>query len=292
MGESVSGVGVLDKAVAILGVLEAGRGRSPSWPTATALPRATAHRLAVGPGAPPPGGPRRRRAASCSGPGWCARAARRRAARPVLVDAAAPVLAALRDQTGESAQLYVRSGDTRVCVVSLESPHSLRTIVAVGAALPMDRGSAAKVLAGDAAGPAAGLGRRASRSASGAWRRSAPRSSSTGGSWRPCRCRGRSSGPPASRAGCYAAAVIAAARAVEAAMAGARLAAQVGAPAPVDRASGPRRPPGRRPARRGRTLRPAPRRPGGRRLRESTRPPGWTGPGATGGGATPWRPGW
>jgi DNA-binding IclR family transcriptional regulator len=33
-------------------------------------------------------------------------------------------------------------------VVSLESPHSLRTIVPVGAALPMDRGSAAKVLGG------------------------------------------------------------------------------------------------------------------------------------------------
>ena len=40
-------------------------------------------------------------------------------------------------------------GDTRVCLASLESPHSLRTIVAVGAVLPMDRGSAAKVLAGD-----------------------------------------------------------------------------------------------------------------------------------------------
>jgi DNA-binding IclR family transcriptional regulator len=55
----------------------------------------------------------------------------------------------LRDQTGESAQLYVPDGDTRVCLVSLESPHSLRTIVPVGAALPMDRGSAGHVLAGD-----------------------------------------------------------------------------------------------------------------------------------------------
>jgi DNA-binding IclR family transcriptional regulator len=60
----------------------------------------------------------------------------------------------LRDETGESAQLYVRSGDTRVCLASLESPHSLRTIVAVGAVLPMDRGSAGKVLAnGDGAAP-------------------------------------------------------------------------------------------------------------------------------------------
>ncbi len=38
----------------------------------------------------------------------------------------------------------------RVCVASLESPHGLRTIVPVGAALPMDVGSAAKVLAGAA----------------------------------------------------------------------------------------------------------------------------------------------
>ena len=63
-----------------------------------------------------------------------------------LVEVSGPALAELRDVTGESAQLYVRSGDSRVCVASLESPHSLRTIVAVGAALPMDRGSAAKVL--------------------------------------------------------------------------------------------------------------------------------------------------
>jgi DNA-binding IclR family transcriptional regulator len=71
-------------------------------------------------------------------------------ARRSLVDAAGAVLVGLRDRTGESAQLYVRSGDTRVCLASLESPHSLRTIVAVGAVLPMDRGSAGKVLSGDA----------------------------------------------------------------------------------------------------------------------------------------------
>ncbi len=59
------------------------------------------------------------------------------------------MLIALRDRTGESTQLYAVQGDHRVCVAATESPHSLRTIVAVGAALPMDRGSAAKVLAGD-----------------------------------------------------------------------------------------------------------------------------------------------
>jgi DNA-binding IclR family transcriptional regulator len=43
----------------------------------------------------------------------------------------------------------VPAGDVRLCVASLESPHSLRTIVAVGASLPMDRGSAGAVLRGD-----------------------------------------------------------------------------------------------------------------------------------------------
>ncbi len=54
----------------------------------------------------------------------------------------------LRDATTESVQLYVREGDRRVCVASLESPHELRTIVDVGESLPLDRGSAGKVLSG------------------------------------------------------------------------------------------------------------------------------------------------
>ena len=149
MGESVSGVGVLDKALGILGALEAGPLTLGELARATTLPRATAHRLAsalechrlvgrddLGRFVLGPGLVRLGRAASVT-------------TSRTLVDVAAPVLAALRDQTGESAQLYVRSGDTRVCLASLESPHSLRTIVAVGAILPMDRGSAAKVLADD-----------------------------------------------------------------------------------------------------------------------------------------------
>ena len=51
--------------------------------------------------------------------------------------------------TGESAQLYVRDGDRRVCVEALESPHGLRTIVPLGAALPLDAGSAGRILRGD-----------------------------------------------------------------------------------------------------------------------------------------------
>jgi DNA-binding IclR family transcriptional regulator len=63
-----------------------------------------------------------------------------------LADVARPALTRLRDATGESTQLYMADGDVRICVVSLESPHSLRTIVPVGATLPMDVGSAAHAL--------------------------------------------------------------------------------------------------------------------------------------------------
>lgn len=69
--------------------------------------------------------------------------------RPSLAGAAARALERLRDSTGESVQLFVAEGGRRVCIASLESPHSLRTIVPVGAALPMERGSAGKVLRGD-----------------------------------------------------------------------------------------------------------------------------------------------
>ncbi len=89
-----------------------------------------------------------------------------------LADLARPVLTALRDETGESVQLFVREGDGRRCVVSLQSPHGLRWIVAEGALLPLDRGSAGKVLTGST-GPEDG--RRASRSVSRVWRRSAHR---------------------------------------------------------------------------------------------------------------------
>ena len=66
-----------------------------------------------------------------------------------LAEIARPILTALRDDTGESVQLYVADGDGRRCVVSLESTHGLRWIVPQGALLPLDRGSAGRVLQGD-----------------------------------------------------------------------------------------------------------------------------------------------
>jgi DNA-binding IclR family transcriptional regulator len=137
---SVSGIGVLDKAVAVLDALEAAPLALADLMAATGLPRATAHRLAT----------------ALEVHGFVERddagrfALGGRVASRSLAAAARPALERLRDATGESAQLYIRRGDVRVCVVSLESPHGLRTIVPVGAVLPMDVGSAAKVLAGGA----------------------------------------------------------------------------------------------------------------------------------------------
>lgn len=138
MDTRISAIGVLDKAVAVLDALEVEPLALPDLSEATGLPRATAHRLAT----------------ALEVHGFVERdeAGRFRLGGRVagrsLADAARPALERLREATGESTQLYVPRGDVRVCVVSLESPHSLRTIVPVGAALPMDVGSAAKVLRG------------------------------------------------------------------------------------------------------------------------------------------------
>ena len=57
-----------------------------------------------------------------------------------------PVLAALRDVTGESAQLYRRQADERICVAAAERASGLRDTVPVGSVLPMTAGSAAQIL--------------------------------------------------------------------------------------------------------------------------------------------------
>ena len=62
-----------------------------------------------------------------------------------LRDLAHPVLERLARSTGESAQLFVRDSDQRVCVDSVESASELRTIVDVGAGLPLTAGSAGKI---------------------------------------------------------------------------------------------------------------------------------------------------
>lgn len=62
-----------------------------------------------------------------------------------LASRVGPPLDKLRDLTGESSQYYVRDGEERVCLAASESSHGLRTIVAVGARLTLERGSAGAV---------------------------------------------------------------------------------------------------------------------------------------------------
>ena len=143
---TVSGIGVLDKAVSILDALEGGALALGELVGATGLPRATAHRLAVALEAHGLVG-RESGGRFVLGP---------RLTGHELPALARPALERLRDATGESVQLYVRRGDRRLCVASLESPHGLRTIVPVGASLPLDVGSAGKVLRGDPSVDAAG----------------------------------------------------------------------------------------------------------------------------------------
>jgi len=138
-------VGTIDKGVRVLDAVEdAGPRTLADLVAATGLSRATAHRLAV---ALEAHGLLRRTADGRFALGLRLVGLGRAAADALpLADAAGPALAELRDVTGESVQLYVREGDQRVCVASLESPHGLRTIVPMGAALPLDRGSAGRAL--------------------------------------------------------------------------------------------------------------------------------------------------
>src|SRR6476659_4302658 len=90
--DNSSGVGVLDKAAIVLGALEAGPSTLAQLVGATGLARPTAHRLA----------------------------------------AAGPVLGALRGHTNESAQLFRRQGDQRICVAAAGRPMGLRDSIPVG----------------------------------------------------------------------------------------------------------------------------------------------------------------
>jgi DNA-binding IclR family transcriptional regulator len=149
--DRLSGVGVLDKALRVVRILaERGPLSLSELQAAAGLPRATAHRLAL---ALEHHGFVRRDGDGrfALGLGLIALGKAAATAFP-LAGLARPVLDGLRDRTGESVQLFVREGDERRCVVSLQSTHGLRWIVPEGVVLPLALGSAGRVLAG-AIGP-------------------------------------------------------------------------------------------------------------------------------------------
>ncbi|CAM5694142.1 IclR family transcriptional regulator OS=Streptomyces antimycoticus OX=68175 GN=SANT12839_066570 PE=4 SV=1 [Streptomyces antimycoticus] len=142
--DNTSGVGVLDKAALVLSALESGPatlaglvGGDRSRPPDGTPARERRHR------APPDGGTRHAGTLH-SGPRLAELAAA--AGEDRLLATAGPVLTHLRDVTGESAQLYRRQGDMRICVAAAERLSGLRDTVPVGSTLPMKAGSAAQVL--------------------------------------------------------------------------------------------------------------------------------------------------
>lgn len=138
-----SGVGVLDKAALVLTALESGPTTLAGLVSSTGLARPTAHRLAVAlehhrlVGRDLQGrfvlGPRLTELAAAAG-------------EDRLLATAGPILARLRDITGESAQLFRRQGDVRVCAAAAERPSGLRDTIPIGAQMTMTAGSAAQVL--------------------------------------------------------------------------------------------------------------------------------------------------
>jgi DNA-binding IclR family transcriptional regulator len=157
-----TGVGVLDRCVTLLDLLADGP-RSLRWlADASNLPRPTAHRLLVALEAhrlvardPAAGstaaafrlGPRLTELAAVAGPEFD------------LASLAGPVLDRLHAATGESVQLYVRSGDHRLCIAARDAGTGLRDSVPVGALLPLEAGSGGKVLLAWSTGTADGAGR-------------------------------------------------------------------------------------------------------------------------------------
>ncbi|NBV95533.1 MAG: IclR family transcriptional regulator, partial [Actinobacteria bacterium] len=138
-----SGVGVIDKAVRILNALESGPKSLAQLVTDTKIARPTAHRLAVA--------LEHHRFAARDftgkfilGPRFSELSAS--VGEDKLLSVANPILQQLRDKTGESAQLYRRHGNQRICVASAERMSGLRDSVPVGTVLTMQAGSAAQIL--------------------------------------------------------------------------------------------------------------------------------------------------
>jgi DNA-binding IclR family transcriptional regulator len=140
----ITGVGVLDRCVALLDLLAGGPKSLRALADASGLPRPTAHRLLVAleshrlVARDPTGsfrlGPRLTELAAVAGP------------ELDLASLAGPVLDRLHQATGESVQLYVRSGEHRLCIAARDAGTGLRDSVPVGALLPLDVGSGGKVL--------------------------------------------------------------------------------------------------------------------------------------------------
>lgn len=147
-----SKVGVIDKSMLVLDAIAAGSRTLADLVASTGLSRATAHRLAA---ALEVHGLVRRADDGSYALGSRLWVLGQQVEGPAaLADLGQPLLDELRDQTGESSQLFVVDGGMRLCVAAAESSHGLRTIVPIGSRLPLDLGSGGAALRGDAEGGA------------------------------------------------------------------------------------------------------------------------------------------
>ena len=144
--DSVSGVGVLDKAFVVLNALVTRPLALSEVVEATSIPRATCHRLLSA--LEHHGAVRRNdEGLYCVGP-TMAGLGRAATSQFPFLRKAREIATELRDKTGESVQVFIPETDGRRCVISLESPNGLRWIVPEGSLFPIARGSAGRALSG------------------------------------------------------------------------------------------------------------------------------------------------
>jgi len=139
--DNSSGVGVVDKSVALLEAVSQGPLSLSELVTLTGIPRPTAHRLAVAlefHGLLERDDDGRFRLGS--------RLLRWGGDVDPLLASAQSAVNELRDRTQVSAQVYRRQMDSRLCIAAAEPAAGLRDSVPVGALLSMQAGSAAQVL--------------------------------------------------------------------------------------------------------------------------------------------------
>lgn len=127
----------LERAAAILDSVATGPQLASQIARDTGLSLSTTHRLAL---AMVESGFLERRDDSTFSPGS-------RIRTPVREEFSYAPLWELSTEVNETVQLWVRSGDERICQMSVEAPHELRITLPVGARLSLPAGSAGAILA-------------------------------------------------------------------------------------------------------------------------------------------------
>ncbi|WP_411732269.1 IclR family transcriptional regulator [Paeniglutamicibacter sp.] len=69
--------------------------------------------------------------------------------RTALESIAQPILTELRNATGETAQLWIRRGERRICRVTVDSQHELKATLPAGSVLELPNGSSGRLLSRD-----------------------------------------------------------------------------------------------------------------------------------------------